>query len=85
MVYNSSKVEFWPILCNIAEIPQVPPMVVGIFCGTSKASNLEAFLTPFIDETKDVMQTGLWINSHKLTVRIRCFICDSPARAYVKG
>lgn len=84
-LYNSSKVEFWPILFNLVEVPQSSPMVVGIFCGTAKPSDIDSFLTPFVDEMNELMRNGLWINSHKITVRIRCFVCDSPARAYVKG
>lgn len=84
-LFKSSKVEFWPILFNITEMPQVRPMVIGIFCGKAKCNDLTSFLTPFVDEMNDIMTNGLFISSHKITVLIRCFICDSPARAFVKG
>lgn len=84
-IFKSSKVEFWPILCSIHEIPELPVMVIGIYCGTTKTNDLESFLTPFVTETKEIMNQGLSVNSHKITVRIRCIICDSPARAYIKG
>lgn len=84
-LFDSSKVEFWPILFNITEMTDVPAMPIGIFCGKTKCSNLHSFLTPFVDEMNDVVQNGIHINSHKITVRIRCIVCDSPARAYVKG
>lgn len=32
-LFKSSRVEFWPILINIYEMPEIPPMVVGIYCG----------------------------------------------------
>lgn len=84
-IFNSSKVEFWPILFNIAEMAEVPAMVIGIYCGTAKCSDLVPFLTPFVDEMKEAMTNGILINSHKITVYLRCFVCDSPARAYIKG
>lgn len=84
-LYKSSKVEFWPILFNLAEMPHVSPMSIGIFCGKAKTSDVDSFLTPFVNEMDEIMRNGMWINSHKITVRIRCFVCDSPARAYVKG
>lgn len=84
-IYNSSKAQFWPILFNITEMTELSPMVIGIYCGTSKCSDLQSFLTPFVDEMKEAMTHGITINSHKITVQLRCFICDSPARAYVKG
>lgn len=84
-LFNSSRLEFWPILFNIAEMPQVSPMVIGILSGKSKTKDLELFFAPFVEEMHDLMTNGLYIDSNKITVKIRCFICDSPARAYVKG
>lgn len=84
-LFKSSKNEFWPILFNIAEMPNVPAMVIGIFCGKTKASDIDSFLTPFVDELNEMMANGLLINSHRITVRVRCILCDSPARAYIKG
>lgn len=84
-IYNSSKMELWPILFNIAEMPQVPAMVIGIFCGKAKTSDVDSFLMPFVDELKELIIKGVEINSHKITINVRCFVCDSPARAYVKG
>lgn len=84
-IYNSSKMELWPILFNIAEMPQVPAMVIGIFCGKAKTSDVDSFLMPFVDELKELMCNGIEINSHKITINVRCFVCDSPARAFVKG
>lgn len=84
-MFNSSKVEFWPILFNITEMPHLPAMPIGIYCGSTKCTDLQTFLTPFADEMKDAMDNGIYINSHKITVRLRSIVCDSPARAYVKG
>lgn len=32
-LYKSSRVEFWPILINVHELPNLMPMFVGIYCG----------------------------------------------------
>lgn len=84
-IFSSSKIEFWPILFNITEMPHIAAMVIGIYCGTSKCGDLQSYLTPFVNELKEAMANGICINSHKITVHLSCFICDSPARAYVKG
>lgn len=84
-LFNSSKVEFWPIIFNIHGLPQISPMPIGIFCGKSKSADIDSFLSPFVDEMKVIMSDGIIINSHKITVNLRCFVCDSPARAFVKG
>lgn len=49
-------------------------LTVGIFCGVGKP-NLNSFLEDFIMEMKKVLEES----------KIRCIICDSPARAYTKG
>lgn len=84
-IFNSSKIEFWPILFNIFERPKVAPMIAGVYCGKAKCNDINLFLSPFVDEMKTIMDNGIFINSHKITVKLRCFVCDSPARAFVKG
>ncbi|XP_041985034.1 uncharacterized protein LOC121737423 [Aricia agestis] len=89
-LFNSSKHQVWPILCNIHEKPNVPPFVVGIYEGTSKPSNVSAFFHPFVSELQELMSNHLKIASEDgvdtlIEVKVRAFICDSPARALVKG
>lgn len=84
-VYKSSRDEFWPILFRIHELPSVKPMVIGIYQGRGKPSNLSAFLSPFVDEMLEVGMNGIIVNGHKIRISIRCFVCDSPARAFIKG
>lgn len=35
-LYNSSRIEFWPILVKIGEYENIPPLIIGIFCGDGK-------------------------------------------------
>lgn len=48
-IFNSSKKEFWPILCNIQEINE-PPFVIGIYYGIGKPKDLNIYLEDFISE-----------------------------------
>lgn len=82
--YKSSKVEFWPILCNIQDMSAVPVMVVGIYCGIGKPE-ANTFLQPFVIEMNDILQNGVEVNGYLITVKLRSIICDSPARAFVKS
>lgn len=84
-IHNSTNQSFWPILFNVNEYPGMRPMVIGIFCGDSKPESAQLYLQPCVDEMKIILRDGLRINGHRLAVRIRCIICDSPARAFVKG
>lgn len=61
----------------------------GIYAGNAKPSDLDAYLGPFVNEMKQ-LEEGLTITSNTGTektvkVTIRAFICDSPARAMIKG
>ncbi|CAB3221931.1 unnamed protein product [Arctia plantaginis] len=62
-IFKSSNKEFWPILCNIFERPDIEP---------------------FVFDTRRNKE-GIYIEDRKISIEIRCFICDSPARAYIKG
>lgn len=84
-LYRSSNKNFWPILFNINEFPDIAPMAIGIFFGDSKPKNVTDYLEPFVEEIYPLLQNGVEVNGKKILVRIRCFICDSPARAFIKG
>lgn len=84
-VYKAARDEMWPILFNINEFPHIRPMVIGVYNGVAKASNLEKYLSPMVTELKTIMQNGLTINDNKVTVKLRCIIADSPGRAFIKG
>lgn len=44
------------------------------------------FLSPFIDEFNEIRgKGGIVVEGRQTEVRIRCFICDTPARAAIKG
>nr|CAI5867349.1 unnamed protein product [Callosobruchus analis] len=55
-IYKSSKDEFWPILFNIFEVPELQPMVIGIYSRKGKPNNVEDFLTPFVEEAKLILE-----------------------------
>lgn len=60
-------------------------MAIGVFYGDSKPDNIEEYLTPFVEEMGQITKNGVMMKGHVISVRIRCFICDSPARAFIKG
>ncbi|XP_049703545.2 uncharacterized protein LOC110377675 [Helicoverpa armigera] len=83
-IHNSSKKEFWPILANIHQV-DANPFVIGVYFGIGKPKSLKLYLEDFVNETKCILQEGIQIEDKKISVKIRCFICDSPARAFIKG
>ncbi|XP_055522712.1 uncharacterized protein LOC129716893 [Wyeomyia smithii] len=84
-LHKSSRAQFWPILANIHGMEHVKPMVIGIFCGQTKPLDVTEYLSPFVNEMIPLLQNGQTINGCKIKINIRCFICDSPARAFLKG
>lgn len=84
-LFNNGADQVWPILFNVHEEPNFPPMIIGIFHGKTKPKRVEEFLKPFVDEALPIMNTGIIINDHQLIIKIRAFICDSPTRAFIKG
>ncbi|CAG9790480.1 unnamed protein product [Diatraea saccharalis] len=87
-IFKSSKNEFWPILCNISENTNIKPLVIGIYYGIGKPKNLTTYLEDFIAEVNHLLDEGITLSQNcekKITIKIRCFVCDSPARAFIKG
>ncbi|RVE45461.1 hypothetical protein evm_009896 [Chilo suppressalis] len=64
-------------------------VLLCIYAGDAKPSNLDAYLRPFINEMKQ-LENGFTVTTKTETDKnmqgkIRAFICDSPARAMIKG
>lgn len=81
-VSKSSKGQFWPILCSPDGF-RVPPLVIGVYYGMAKPSSVNEFLRLFLEEAVNI--DDLNIGSKKISFKIRNFICDAPARSYLKG
>lgn len=60
-------------------------MAVGIWSGNGKPSNLNEYLRPLIEDIGAVTKAGIVINGYRLDVKIRSFLCDAPARSFLKG
>lgn len=82
---NSSSIQFWPILCKINQsLYKLGPFIVAVYCGQSKPSNIHDYLKDFIHEYKTLCDVGIIINTKLYSVSIAGFICDAPARAFIK-
>lgn len=59
--------------------------MISIWYGCGKPVPVNDFLLPFVNELNDLLRNGIVINGHQITIKIRCFICDTPARSLLKG
>lgn len=85
-LYKSSSISLWPILCLVKNSTCVQePFVVGTFCGNSKPSNIEAFLSNFVEEMKVLLEHGIHLHDSHYNVALHSFVCDAPARALLKN
>lgn len=80
---KSSKSQFYPILGEV--YPRIfKPFVIGVYHGYSKPVDPNVFLNDFIEEYILLNEKEFEFNEIQFTVAIRCVICDSPARSFVK-
>lgn len=85
-LFKSSALEFWPILMNVADMPQLRPMVVAIYYGRGKPKSCEQYLRQFVNELNDVQLNGIHTSKGAIVKgAINAIICDAPARSYVKS
>lgn len=71
-------------ICNIAELPNISPMVIGIWCGISKP-NLNEYIGLLVSELESILSTGIFVKNHHVTVKFGRVVCDTPARCLMKG
>lgn len=76
-LYKSSTRQFWPILAKIVEYNQV--VVIGIYSGFGKPTNINNFLRQFVNEFNTIEQ------SSNLKLKISAIVCDVPARSFILG
>lgn len=86
-LFKSSGKQFWPLLvqfCTDNEaVTASKPFPVSLFLGNSKPNNVAEYVKDFIEEML-LLKDGYEYRGMKYSVSIQCFICDAPARQYLK-
>lgn len=82
-LFKSNKLQLWPILGLIKNFRSIH-FVISVFCGTSKPKPLNIFLENFINELNKLLKNGLYFNGNFYKIEVHSFVCDAPARAYLK-
>ena len=80
-LYKSSSGQFWPLLCCVG---RYNPFVVALYYGVKKPNNISNYLEDFIEEYLQLCQLGLSYQGNRYDIRLRCWICDAPARSLLK-
>ena len=84
-LFKSSSKQFWAISCCVHEYLDSSPFLVGLYCGNRKPDSAEDFLRCLIDEVKSLTNHILEIEGHAFCVKLYAFVCDTPARCFIKG
>ena len=79
---KSSGSQLWPIQGALVGF-SLPPFIIGIYHGFSKPSSSVEFLRDFVDDYKQVLKEGIQFRGARLCVKLRCIVCDAPAKAFV--
>lgn len=83
--FKSSTVTVWPILCKVyTKEDNYEPFTVAVFAGDGKPETAEDYLCDFVKEINELQKTGILIHDRLFQLRIKYFICDTPARSFVK-
>ena len=84
-ISRSSTLCFWPILGRIV-CPNFTSKVllVGLFCGPGKPDDVSVFLAEFIADLLKLLESGVVVGGKKFILRIHSFVCDAPARQFLK-
>ena len=72
------------LLGFIEEVGQNAPFAVGIYYGTGKPYNANEYLNDLDIEMGHIRKDGLEFRGHRYNVKINGFLCDLPARSFIK-
>jgi len=86
-LFKSTGMQLWPLLGLVKEplISYVDPFVIGLFAGMAKPKNVAEFLLDFVIEAKRLQDEGFLISGKRVYLRFHSFVCDAPARSFLKN
>jgi hypothetical protein len=80
-LFKSSSYQLWPILACFGDFEV---FIIALYYGNTKPTSVDEYLNDFLEELAKLKHDGLTHESHKLSLNIHCFLCDAPARGFLK-
>ncbi len=88
MEYHFSEVPMHscgPYLVKIKELPSSKVFMISLYAGPSKPPSVHEYMKDVVEEFKRLTKEGLYFNEKHYSVPLPdAFICDAPARAFLK-
>ncbi|KAJ8669523.1 hypothetical protein QAD02_000782 [Eretmocerus hayati] len=83
---KSSPLEFWAMQGKIHTENEVTydPFLICVWHGEGKPSSADLFVEEFVIDLNHLLSEGLTVEEVHVQVKCHCFICDRPARAFLK-
>ncbi|XP_033213991.1 uncharacterized protein LOC117171053 [Belonocnema kinseyi] len=83
---KSGYKDLWVTSVKVYLLPDIyKPFPVAVSYGRHQPYSAESYLENFIQDLNNLLENGIEISDRHYEVRLKCFICDTPARAYFKG
>jgi len=82
-LFKSSKTKFWPILGYLT-MTKNAPFIIAIYFEKTDPQDLNTYLGEYVNEVEDLLNNGYIFNNRRYSFQIRHYICDAPARFFVK-
>ena len=85
-VSNSASSQLWPISFRVSNVHGLSRQVMtdGIH-GGEKPTTCNTFLRPLVEELQVLLNQGIVVDRTAVLIKHCIFVCDSPARSYIKG
>ena len=84
-VFQKGKDQLWPILLLISDIKYRKIVIpVAFYLGKKKPKSAKDFLTDFVNEISTLIRQGVDIHGKVFKVKPPKFVCDTPARSFIK-
>lgn len=84
-LFEKTKNGIWPILGKLYNVKyKSKPFLIAFYYGHSKPESARDFLKMFVAEVNVLIHEGIDIESVHYESNIKAFVCDTPARAFVK-
>ena len=80
-LHKSTNVQFWPIVCTV---DTREAFIVALYQGDKKPNDVNEFLREFLQEYDHLHANGLEINGKHFAITLKCWVCDAPARSFLK-
>ncbi|XP_043471278.1 uncharacterized protein LOC122507811 [Leptopilina heterotoma] len=84
-LHKSGDGQFWVVSGKVHFNPDVYKVFpICIFFGQAKPNSVEDFLAPFVEEFNRLNIDGIMIEGQHFGIKLKCIICDTPARSFLK-